>query len=249
MNAHNKPVIVITGASSGIGLYTLLGAISAGYFAIGACRDPESCMQMLLDQYNLNSDDFSLIHLDLTEHESVITFAKSVKSISKSVHSVVLNAGVIKTDPCLMTTLEDLRFHSKVNFEHQIILAQSFIKSFFLRQKGGSIVAVSSSAAIDANQGRLAYAASKAALATGIRVMSKELGKANIRLNVVAPGLTDTKLMHQSTENDQIKQVIEMTSLKKMGQPLEVANSVLFLISDSSSHITGQVLSVDGGIR
>jgi 3-oxoacyl-[acyl-carrier protein] reductase len=55
--------------------------------------------------------------------------------------------------------------------------------------------------------------------------------------------------MHQSTENDQIKQVIEMTSLKKMGQPLEVANSVLFLISDSSSHITGQVLSVDGGIR
>ena len=80
-NAQNKPVIVITGASSGIGLYTLLGAISAGYFPIGACRYPDSCMQMLLEQHNLNSDDFSLLQLDLTEHESVITFSKRVKSI------------------------------------------------------------------------------------------------------------------------------------------------------------------------
>ena len=108
---------------------------------------------------------------------------------------------------------------------------------------------MSSSAAIDANPGRLAYASSKAALSTALRVFSKELGKINVRCNIVAPGLTDTKLMRNSTEKNQIDDFINSLSLKRVGKPHEIASTILFLCEDESSFMTGQVISVDGGIR
>ena len=104
-------------------------------------------------------------------------------------------------------------------------------------------------AAIDANPGRLAYASSKAALSTALRVFSKELGKINVRCNIVAPGLTNTKLMKNSTEQKQIEDFINTLSIKRVGKPEEIANTILFLCEEESSFITGQIISVDGGIR
>ena len=129
------------------------------------------------------------------------------------------------------------------------ILIQSLTKAYFIKKRSGSIVAVSSSAAIDANPGRLAYASSKAALSTALRVFSKELGKINVRCNIVAPGLTDTKLMRNSTEKNQIDDFINTLSLKRVGKPNEIASTILFLCEDESSFMTGQVICVDGGIR
>ena len=95
----------------------------------------------------------------------------------------------------------------------------------------------------------MAYAASKSALSTAIRVLSKELGKIQIRANIVAPGLTDTKVDENSTEPDQINKFINELSIKKLGRADEIANLIHFLSSDDSSFITGQVISIDGGIR
>ena len=95
----------------------------------------------------------------------------------------------------------------------------------------------------------MAYAASKSALSTAIRVLSKELGRIKIRANVVAPGLTDTKLMRNSTEPEQINKFINELSLKKLGKADEIAKLIHFLSSEESSFITGQVISIDGGIR
>ena len=82
-----------------------------------------------------------------------------------------------------------------------------------------------------------------------MRVLSNELGKVNIRVNVIAPGLTDTNLMRDSTEPDQISLVVEQTSLRKFASPSEISPTILFLCSDNASHITGQIISIDGGLR
>ena len=134
-----------------------------------------------------------------------------------------------------MTTKLNIEKHLNINFISQILIAQSIAKSFFIKQKAGTIVAVSSSAAIDANEARMAYAASKSALSTAIRVLSKELGRIQIRANVVAPGLTDTKLMRNSTEPEQINKFINELSLKKLGKADEIANLIHFLSSDYSN--------------
>jgi 3-oxoacyl-[acyl-carrier protein] reductase len=117
-----------------------------------------------------------------------------------------------------------------------------------IKKKFGSIVYISSSSAIDNNIGRSAYSASKAALISQSKTLSRELGLYNIRVNTIAPGLTDTDMMKENTPPEVLKEVVSNISLKRVGQPNEIANLALFLASDLSSYITGQVIRADGGI-
>ena len=118
-----------------------------------------------------------------------------------------------------------------------------------IKNKSQSSINISSSAAIEGNQGRSAYASSKSALLTLSKVMSKELSNFNIRVNVIAPGLTNTEMMTKSTAEKYLKETIDRISLKRVGEPNEIANAAVFLASDLSSYVTGQVLSVDGGLQ
>jgi len=117
-----------------------------------------------------------------------------------------------------------------------------------IRNGSGSIINISSSAAIEGNEGRSAYAASKAAIIASTKVMAKELASNNVRVNAIAPGLTETDMMIESTTKDAIEDTLKRTCLKRIGRPEEIANVVLFLSSDLSSYMTGQVLRVDGGM-
>lgn len=240
--------LLVTGATSGIGLSCFLQSIQQGLHPIAAVRHIEK-LKDLASSYNISDSLYSVVELDLSNSISVNSLHKRVKLITKKLDSVILNAGCIKTSSSLMTTSEELDLHMNVNYKSQVLLAQNLVRTFFLKQRRGSIVAVSSSASIDANEGRLAYASSKSALNTAMRVMSKELGRVNIRFNTVAPGLTDTTLMRESTEAEQISFVVEQTSLRKVASPNEISQTILFLCSDHASHITGQVISVDGGLR
>ncbi len=238
----------ITGANSGIGLSTFLQCFENGIFPIGGVRREQE-FRNELNQMNIKPDSYEIVEMRMEEIKSLEKLVPKIKTITKSLDALVLNAGAIETAPSLMTSIESIERHLKINFTHQIYIAQSIAKSFFIKKRKGSIVAISSSAAIDANPGRLAYAASKSALTTAIRVMSKELGSVSIRCNVVAPGLTETKLMRSSTEDEQIKLFTQNISIKRLGKPNEIADTIHFLCSDKASFITGQVINVDGGIR
>ena len=122
------------------------------------------------------------------------------------------------------------------------------ISKIMMRQKSGSIINLSSSAAIEANEGRTAYAASKSALITSTQVLSKELAGCGIRVNAIAPGLTQTDMMVESTPEDILENTLQRISMKRVGRPEEIAKTALFLASDLSSYVTGQVLRVDGGM-
>ncbi len=240
--------MLITGASSGIGFETLIQCFKKNIYPIALVRNIKSFNKNLTNA-NLRNNQYATIRCDLEDINSVENIVKEVKKITKKLDHLVLNAGFIETSAALMTPKLNIEKHLNINFISQILIAQSIAKSFFIKQKAGTIVAVSSSAAIDANEARMAYAASKSALSTAIRVLSKELGRIQIRANVVAPGLTDTKLMRNSTEPDQINKFINELSLKKLGKANEIANLIHFLSSEDSSFITGQIISIDGGIR
>lgn len=240
--------MLITGASSGIGFQTFFKCFKKNIYPIAIIRNKKSFNDNIINQ-NLENKEFSVIYCDLEDINSVGNIVKEVKKITKKLDHLVLNAGFIETSAALMTTKSNIEKHLNINFISQVLIAQSISKSFFIKQKKGTIVAVSSSAAIDANEARMAYASSKSALCTAIRVLSKELGKINIRANTVAPGLTDTKLMQNSTQPDQINKFINELSIKRLGRAEEIASLIHFLSSDDSSFITGQVISIDGGIR
>ena len=107
---------------------------------------------------------------------------------------------------------------------------------------------ISSSSAIDGNEGRSAYSSSKAAINTLAKTLSQELGKFNIRVNAIAPGLTDTDMMKKNTPDNILNDVVSSVSLKRVAKPVEIANVALLLSSDLMSYVTGQVIRVDGGM-
>ena len=107
---------------------------------------------------------------------------------------------------------------------------------------------ISSTAAFDSVEGRSAYSSSKAAMESLSKVISSELGKFNIRINCVAPGIIDTDMLKKNHSKENLKIVTESLSLERIGKPTEIADVVLFLLSSKSSYITGQTIRIDGGM-
>ena len=122
------------------------------------------------------------------------------------------------------------------------------ITKLMIRKKKGTVINISSISADDGNEARSAYSASKAALQSLTKAMSKELGRFNIRANCIAPGLIDTKMLSENTKPEIIKEMKNRISLARLGTSNEVANVALFLASDLSSYINGQIIRVDGGM-
>ena len=147
-----------------------------------------------------------------------------------------------------MTSIKKLKEVFEINFFSQTIFTQYILKSM-IKNKNGNIIYISSTSGIDGNEGRSAYSSAKAAMIAQAKALSKEVGVHNIRVNAIAPGLTDTDMMKQNTKEQIIKEVTSRTSFKRVGRPEEIANAVLMLSSELSSFITGQVIRVDGGMQ
>jgi len=146
-----------------------------------------------------------------------------------------------------MRSVKKLKELFEVNFFSQTIFTQYILKSM-IKNKRGSIVYISSSSALDGNEGRSAYSSAKAAMIAQAKVLSREVGIYNIRVNTIAPGLTDTDMMRKNTPEEILNEVTSRISLKRIANPEEIANVALLLSSDLSSYITGQVIRVDGGM-
>jgi len=204
------------------------------------------------DKYkNQLEEEFSIkiipIYFDLVDSKQMKRGVEEIKKSKRSVDILVNNAGEIFTALFQMTSVERIEHMLKINYVSQMLFTQ-YISRQMMKQRFGNIINVSSSAALNANRGRVAYASSKAALITATRVLAKELGPYNIRANVIAPGLTDTEMMKNSTSEDALNETIDRLCLKRVADPDEIAKSILFLSSDLSSYVTGHVLRVDGGM-
>ena len=145
-----------------------------------------------------------------------------------------------------MTSMAEMRKVFEVNVFGQLLFTQSMVRKM-TRQKSGSIIHISSTAALIADPGTLVYGSSKAAFARTAQSLATELGAFNIRVNAIAPGVTRTDMFEQMAESAHTN-LINRSALKRAAEPQDIANTALFLASDLSSFITGQTIRVDGGI-
>ena len=156
------------------------------------------------------------------------------------------NAGITYNALFQMSDMNVVRKQMEVNFFSVYQFTQYIVK-LMIRTKKGSIVNISSTAGLDGNSGKSAYGASKAALIAMTKSVAAELGNQGIRANCIAPGITETEML--STMPDYIVEAVKNdVDLKRVGKPEDIADTAVFLLSDLSSYITGQVIRVDGGM-
>jgi len=235
---------VVTGCNKGIGK-KILEVFSANGATVFACvrnidEEFKSFINELKKKFN---NQIIPIQFDLNDEKKIKEAANSILASNKSIDILVNNAAIIHTALFQMTSMKKLKELFETDFFSQTLFTQYILKSM-IRKKAGSILYISSSSALDGNEGRSAYSSAKSALITQSKVLSRELGVHNIRVNAIAPGLTNTDMMKKNTPEEILNEVISRISLKRIANPEEIANVALLLSSDLSSYITGQVIRV-----
>lgn len=239
---------VVTGCSRGIGK-KILEEFSKNGSDIFACVRTldENFKKLAIELETKYNNKIFPIEIDLTNEESVKDAGKKILSNNINIDVLVNNAGAIDTSIFQMTSIKKYKELFNINFYSQILFTQLILKSM-IKNKKGSIIFISSSSALDGNEGRSAYVSTKAAINGQSKVLSREVGKFNIRVNSIAPGLTNTDMMKENTPKELIKELASKMSLNRIAEPKEIASVALFLSSDLSSYITGQTIRVDGGM-
>lgn len=244
----NNKVAVITGCNKGIGK-KILEVFSKNGAKVYACvrKIDQDFKKHIKDISEQNKKEIIPIELELESDDSVKKAGKSILEAENNIDILINNAGIIENSLIQMTKNENLKKIFQVNFFSLSEFTKYILKGI-VKNKKGSIVYISSTSAFDNPIGRSSYSASKAAIISHAQTLSRELGRTNIRVNTIAPGLTETDMMRKNTNEKLIEEVISKLSLKRTGQPEEIANTALFLSSDLASYITGQTIRVDGGM-
>lgn len=238
---------IITGARSGIGLATLRLFVQnkINCWAIVHREDTEfeSEVEQLQNKYGVW---IKIVYMNLEDSASIKEGFKEIQSSKLPIDILINAAGALSPNRLFMVTrMDDIRRIMTVNFLSVLELSQLTLLNM-MRQRRGSIVNISSIAAFCEDVSQLEYAASKAALVVATKKMAREVGSLGIRVNAVAPGLTETKMLDPF--NPQLlEKMKEALPLRRLGTPEEIAEVCLFLSSDKSSFITGEVIKVDGG--
>ncbi len=239
---------VVTGCNKGIGK-KILEVFSANGATVFACvRNIDEKFESFLNELKQKFNNQIIpIQFDLNDEKKIKEAADKIITSNKTIDILVNNAATIHTSIFQMTPGKKLKELFEVNFFSQTIFTQYILKSM-IKNKKGSIVYISSSSALDGNVGRSAYSSAKAAGISQAKVLSRELGIHNIRVNSIAPGLTNTDMMKENHQKEIVNDVVSRTSLGRIANPEEIANVALLLSSDLTSYITGQTIRVDGGM-
>lgn len=241
--------IVITGSNGGIGSAVVRACAANGANVFVCMRqrsaEYEENLRQLAETYHV---DVYPIYFDLSDESAVKEGASQILKYKLPITGIVNNAGTVGEKKLfLMTSMADIRKTFDVNFFGSVYLTQRLLKNM-IKNKTGSIVNVSSAAALDGEPAQFEYVSSKAALLGATKKWANELGVYGIRVNAVAPGVTETRMVAQMKPELREK-TIGNTALGRMGQPDEIARTIVFLLSDQSGYMTGQTLRIDGGLH
>ncbi|MFL2720344.1 MAG: 3-oxoacyl-[acyl-carrier-protein] reductase [Gammaproteobacteria bacterium] len=233
-----KENVFISGASRGIGKDIALLFANNGYKVIGTSRSDFS-----IDD---NLDNFIPLKLDITSRNDIKDCFDYLKSENLLPNILINNAGITADQIFMRMKDEDWDNVIETNLTGTFNLSKIFIKNM-IKNKSGRIINISSVSGLMGNPGQVNYASSKAALTGFTKSLAKEVGSRNITVNSVAPGYIDTD-MTSFLDNDAKEKIINNIPLGRIGVTSDISELVMFLASDEASYITGQTISVDGGL-
>ena len=246
MKLLENKVALITGGGRGIGRSICESFAENGCnvaFTYNSSKEAAENLVEELKKYNVKVRSYKS---DASDHDKSVELIENVISDFERIDVLVNNAGITKDNLLMRMSPSDFKDVVNVNLGSVFNLTKSSIR-IFLKQKEGSIINISSIVGVKGNAGQSNYAASKAGIIGFSKSIALELGSRNIRCNVVAPGFIETD-MTDSLSDDVLEKWKESIPLKRSGKPNDVGNACVFLASDLSSYITGQVLQVDGGL-
>ena len=246
MNLLKGKTAIITGGSRGIGKAIVEKFVKQGAnvaFTYSSSSDAAKAIENKLSTNNVKVKSYKS---DASNFEEAQLLAASVLEEFGSIDILINNAGITKDNLLMRMSEEDFDRVIQVNLKSVFNMTKA-VQRTMLKQRKGSIINMSSVIGVKGNAGQSNYAASKAGIIGFTKSMAIELGSRNIRSNAIAPGFIITE-MTEELGKETIKQYFEAIPLKRGGTPEEIANTCVFLGSDMSSYLTGQVLNVDGGM-
>ena len=237
---------IITGASRGIGkgiakIFAQHGANIA--FTYLSSEEKAKALEQELSSFGITAKGFKS---DASKFDSAQELADQVMETFGSIDVLVNNAGITKDNLLMRMSENDFDTVMEVNMKSIFNLTKAVLRPM-LKQRAGSIINMSSVVGVKGNAGQANYSASKAGIIGFSKSTALELGSRNIRCNVIAPGFIETEMTAKLDENI-VKGWTDNIPLKRGGKPEDIANATVFLASDMSTYISGQVLNVCGGM-
>lgn len=237
-------VMLITGASRGIGRATALLAAENHAQVIVNYNNSEPAADEVIDLIAAKGSKAIKIKADVSKEDEVKRMFKEIKSEFGRLDILVNNAGVMRNNLLMMTRIDELNSMYEINCKGTFLCSQMAAK-MMMKQNSGRIINLSSIVGTHGSHGQTAYSASKSFIVGFTRSAAKELGRYNITVNAVAPGLIATDLTKDLAEEVKTE-LINNVALGRIGTPEDVARVILFLASPLGDYVSGQIIGVDG---
>lgn len=239
--------VLITGGVRGIGRAMTEAAAKAGATVIATYVSNKAAADDFVGGLKGQGLKAHACKMDVRSSKEVDDGVAAIEAEFGPVDVLINNAGIVKDD--LMMAMEDAGWQDVINTN----LGGAFyvtraVSRQMMRKRSGNIINVSSVAASRPGRGQVNYAASKGGIETMTKALAVELAPRNIRVNCIAPGVIETE-MSQDVRDAAGDKILESILLKRFGKPEDIANMAVFLASDLSSYITGEVVHIDGGIK
>ncbi len=238
--------VIVTGASKGIGRAIALRLAEAGHNIVLVYQNPENDIEPLRKEIEALGVQSIGIVADVSDFESSKAMVEQAVQQFETIDALINNAGITKDKLLLRMSSEDFARVLDVNLLGTFHCTKNAAR-FMMKQKKGVIINLSSVVSLSGNIGQANYSASKGGVNAFTKTAAKELAMYNIRVNAVAPGMIKTQMTDVIPEEAR-EAMLKSIPLGRIGEPKDVANLVSFLVSDEAGYITGQTISVNGGM-
>ena len=239
----SRKIILVTGASRGIGRAIAERFVSEGHFVIGTATSEKGAESIA--EYLGESGGIGRV-LDVCSDESIDKLFEEIDSVYGGMNVLVNNAGITKDTLLMRMKDEDWASVLDTNLTSVYRLSRRAVRGM-MKARAGRIINITSVVGQMGNAGQANYAASKAGVEGFTRALAREIGSRGVTVNCVAPGFVETD-MTEGLDERLISSMLDAVPMGRMAQPHEIAGAVAFLASDDASYITGEVLAVNGGM-
>ena len=247
MKRFENKIVLVTGAGRGIGASIAKRFASEGAEVIVNYSGNDEAAQKTVDEITATGGQAQKYKCSVNDSESVKVMIDEIIKEFGRIDILVNNAGITKDGLMLRMTDEDFDRVIDVNLKGTFNCTK-YVSKYMLKQKSGKIINISSVVGLSGNAGQVNYSASKAGIIGITKSAAKELSSRGITVNAVAPGYVDTDMTKVLSDNIR-DEILKNIPLQRMGNVEDISNCVAFLASEDASYITGQVISVDGGMH